>query len=164
MFGSAGSAVAQTSYSFTPFTCDAGSDDTRAFGINDSNLIVGGCRSIGLPRGLHGFVYNGDSFATVEPPGSSNSRIRGVNLGNIMVGFYLRPEFDFFRGFMRVNEVLYRDIVPPGLPRIHSLSESTRSARLSVDMLATMATSMVSLTMATSTSPPLIAPAISTLK
>ncbi len=114
MFGSVGSAIAQTSYSFTSFTCDAGSDDTRAFGINDSNLIVGGCRSIGLPRGLHGFVYNGDSFATVEPPGSSNSRIRGVNLGNIMVGFYLRPEFSFFRGFMRINEVLYRDIVPPG--------------------------------------------------
>jgi hypothetical protein len=108
--GSAGSAIAQTSYSFTPFTCDAGPDDTRAFGINDSNppemqLIVGGCRSIGL-RGLHGFVYNGDSFNTVEPPGSSNSRIRGINRVGVMVGFYLRPEFDFFRGFIRIDEFL----------------------------------------------------------
>ncbi len=113
MFGSAGSAIAQNSYSFTSFTCDDGPDDTRAFGINDSNLIVGGCRLMGL-RGLHGFVYNGDSFDTVEPPGSANSRIRGINLGRVMVGFYARPEFDFFRGFMRIDEFLYRDIVPPG--------------------------------------------------
>ena len=30
-----------------------------------------------------------------------------------MVGHYLRPEFDYVRGFMRINEFSYRDIVPP---------------------------------------------------
>lgn len=111
MFSAASSAIAQVSYSFTPFTCpDAGVDDTRAFGINDSNLIVGGCRS----RGLHGFVYDGKTFNTpVEPPGSSNSRIRGINFVGLMVGFYLRPDSDSFHGFMRINDSTYREIVPP---------------------------------------------------
>ncbi len=111
IFVPAASAVAQNSYSFTGFTCpDAGADDTRAFGINDNNLIVGGCRS----RGLHGFVRDGDTINTpVEPAGSNNSRIRGVNFAGLMVGFYSRPDFDFFHGFLRINDSTYRDIVPP---------------------------------------------------
>src|SRR5262249_15397596 len=108
LLGSAGSALAQN-YSFTDFTCDD-SSDTRAFGINDSNLIVGACRS----TGLHGFVYDGNSFTTIEPPGSSNSRVRGINTAAIMVGFYFAPGLDFVRGFLRINEFTYRDIVPPG--------------------------------------------------
>jgi len=112
LFGVAVYALPQgsSSYTFTPFDCPGpGLDDTRAFGINDSSVIVGGCRS----TGLHGFVYDGDSFDTVEPPGSSNSRIRAINPGAIMVGFYLTPDFNFFHGFMRVDEFSYREIIPP---------------------------------------------------
>jgi len=110
VFGWTGSSIAQT-YSFTPFACDGpGADDTRAFGINDSNLIVGACRSMGL----HGFIYDGVSIQTpVEPPGAVNSRIRGVNDAAVMVGFYRGAGNAFFRGFMRINEFTYRDVVPP---------------------------------------------------
>ncbi len=106
VLGPATSAIAQNSYSFTPIDC-LGSNDTRAFGVNESNVIVGGCRTVGL----HGFVYNGDVFDTVEPPGSSNSRIRGIS-GSDLAGFYRRPEFDFFRGFARIDDE-FRDIVHP---------------------------------------------------
>ena len=116
LLGSAGSAIAQNSYSFADFGCDD-SNDTRAFGINDSNLIVGATRSMGL----HGFVYDGDSCGTVEPQGSSNSRVRGINPAAVMVGFYFAPGLDFVRGFMRINEFSYQDIVPPGAQDAYAL-------------------------------------------
>ncbi len=106
VLGPATSAIAQNSYLFTPIDCP-GSNDTRAFGVNESNVIVGGCRTVGL----HGFVYNDGVFDTVEPPGSSNSRIRGIS-GSNLAGFYRRPEFDFFRGFARIDGE-FRDIVHP---------------------------------------------------
>jgi hypothetical protein len=109
MFSSAGFAIAQSSYSFTELSCPD-SSSTHALGINGSNLIVGECRSTGL---LHGFLYDGDSFDTVEPPDASRSAANGINLGGVLVGYYQTPGSQFYRGFMRIDESTYRHR-PPG--------------------------------------------------
>lgn len=57
---------------------------TRAFGINNSGVVVGDYYS----DYYHGFVFDGDKFTTVDVPDASETWVRGINDSGDLVGFF----------------------------------------------------------------------------
>ena len=66
--------------------------DTRAWGINDDDVIVG---DYGEGAIIHGFVYVNGNFTTLEYPGAMQTTITGINNHGDMVGF-VNVNYDFF--------------------------------------------------------------------
>jgi probable HAF family extracellular repeat protein len=65
-------------YSFTTI-------DYPAKGINDSGQIVG---YFGDAAGLHGFLYSGGSFTTIDVPGAVQTIANGINDSGQIVGSF----------------------------------------------------------------------------
>jgi uncharacterized membrane protein len=73
------------SYSYTKIVAPfAGTDQTLAFGINDSGAIVGSYHAIGS----HGFLLKNGSFTSVDPPGATDAAAFGINSRGDIVGGY----------------------------------------------------------------------------
>ena len=58
---------------------------TLALGINNHRWIVGSFSDI---TGMHGFVYDGDTFETIDAPGAVITQVSAINDQGDMVGTY----------------------------------------------------------------------------
>ena len=69
-----------------------GASDTRAYGINDKNQVVGWY--ISSTDGLtHGFLFNQGKYNKIDPPGSQTTNVWTIsNDGTIIVGTYVRSD------------------------------------------------------------------------
>jgi probable HAF family extracellular repeat protein len=93
-----------------------GASGTLANGINDSGQIVG-CYGVagppdeyGRPTGTtHGFLFTRGSYATIDPPGSTDTQAYGINNAGQIVGVY--GQYDL--GFL-LSQGTYTTLYPPG--------------------------------------------------
>ncbi len=72
-------------------------DGTILYGKNALNQIVGACRDSNGK--YHGFLYDGNTFATIEPPGAIQSWAKGINRRGQIVGQYI-DQSDIYHGFL----------------------------------------------------------------
>jgi hypothetical protein len=80
----ASKADAITYTSFTPIDVP-GAFWTEAYGINDSNNIVGWYHDA---TGAHGFLLAEGNFTPIDVPGASRTVAYGINDSNKIVGYY----------------------------------------------------------------------------
>jgi probable HAF family extracellular repeat protein len=77
-----------------------GSSQSRAYGINDKNQIVGWAI---LSDGLtHGFMFDKGNVTTLDPPGSTLTNAWSINNAGIIVGTFVDVS-GVFRGFILRN-------------------------------------------------------------
>jgi hypothetical protein len=61
--------------------------DTYALSINDSGQIVGDYQDSNVAGGaLQGFIYSHGTYATIDPPGSTQTSITSINKFGTVVG------------------------------------------------------------------------------
>ena len=83
---------------------------TRAFGVNDSDAIVGDYQD--SQSGVtHGYVYVNGNWTIVDYPGASQTSITGINKNGDMVGF-VTVNYEFFSFLYRNGQFI--DISYPG--------------------------------------------------
>jgi hypothetical protein len=83
---------------------------TQAFNLNDNRQVVGWYRD---SRGSHGYVRNGDTFASLDYPHAVLTRAFGINNSGAVTGYFRLVPGGPFRGF-----VWFRgDFVTVELPR-----------------------------------------------
>jgi uncharacterized membrane protein len=59
---------------------------TQAFGVNDTDQIVGEYQSIA--SFTHGFLESGGTYTTLDAPSAINTSAQGINSAGQIVGFY----------------------------------------------------------------------------
>ena len=60
---------------------------TKALSINDQGQIVGLYQD--ASNVIHGFLYSGGTYTTLDPAGSAGTLANGINNAGQVVGFYL---------------------------------------------------------------------------
>ena len=79
------SVQAATLYNYTSFDVDiAGAKNTRAYGIDGSNIVG---RYTDDSGDYHGFKYDGSNYTTLEVPGATRTYAQGID-GSDIVGYY----------------------------------------------------------------------------
>jgi hypothetical protein len=76
-----------------------GAESTQARDINNNGVIVG---QFVDAKGVHGFVFNGGTFETVDFPGARKTSVEGINDQGDLVGSYQGTDTDNLRhGYLR---------------------------------------------------------------
>jgi uncharacterized membrane protein len=102
-------AAQAANYTFKTFDVP-GAQDTVAFAINNSGLVVGTCGSFTTHVG-HGFTYTSGEFATFDAPNASGGTYAyGLNDAGQIVG---EDRTDVYHGFLKVGEQ-YTPLDVPG--------------------------------------------------
>ena len=68
-----------------------GSNQTTAYGINESGQIVGTYVDESFFNRFHGFLLSDGIYSLLEPPGSLQSQALGINDAGQIVGWYDGP-------------------------------------------------------------------------
>jgi probable HAF family extracellular repeat protein len=82
---------------------------TAAFGINSLGDVAG-LFSNGV---IHGYTNIGGTFATVDPPGSTETHALGINTSDAVAGFYVDSS-SRTHGFLYKPGIGYTVVDPPG--------------------------------------------------
>jgi|SRR2546423_1577423 probable HAF family extracellular repeat protein len=95
-------------YNYTTLDDPGATQGTFASGINDAGQIVG---TYLTGTGVHGFVYSGGTFTTLDDPSGIKTFATGINSAGHIVGYYTDSgghdhAFFFSGGFDTLNNPL----------------------------------------------------------
>ena len=79
-----------------------GSDGTTAFGVNNTETVVGTYSTFGGNGVIHGFLYQNGAYTDLNFPGANWTEATGINNSGVVVGYYQDSQGGVF-GFMYYN-------------------------------------------------------------
>jgi uncharacterized membrane protein len=114
VFATAGAAAAQTApYDFVKVYYP-GSVYTDVAGINNAGQVVGTYQEPGSPAKVHGFVFDGTNYTTMDFPGTNLNFALGIGNGGEILGTYASQWANTWTGWVKDAQGFRTIQYPPG--------------------------------------------------